>query len=95
VAFIAAWAILTGALEIAGAVFLRHVIRGEWLLAATGIVSVVLGILLAVMPAAGLIAWTWMIGAYALIYGCLLIALAFRLHRIGSQGASGRLAGQH
>jgi uncharacterized membrane protein HdeD (DUF308 family) len=78
-AVIAAWAIVTGVLEIAAAVRLRKEIEGEWLLALSGICSVVLGLLLIVWPAAGALAFVWLVGSYAIISGILLIAVALRL----------------
>ncbi len=76
---IAAWAILTGILEIAAAFRLRQELRGEWMLGLSGLLSIILGILLAVFPAAGIVAVTWMIAAYAIIYGVLSLVLAVRL----------------
>ena len=76
---IAAWALVTGALEIAAAIRLRKVIAGEWLLALSGIASVLLGILLFLFPEPGVLAVVLWIGAYALVSGVLLIVLAFRL----------------
>ena len=43
---IATWAVLTGILEIAAAIRLRHEINNQWLLALGGLVSIVLGVLL-------------------------------------------------
>jgi uncharacterized membrane protein HdeD (DUF308 family) len=76
---IAAWAILTGIAELAAAVSLRRVIRNEWLLAVGGLLSIVFGILVALFPAAGLFAVVYVIGAYAVVWGVILLALAFRL----------------
>ena len=50
---IAAWAIITGALEIAAAVRFRHHVSHEWLLVLGGIVSLVFGFLLMIAPFAG------------------------------------------
>ena len=72
------WAILTGALVIAAAVRLRRLIKGEWLLGLSGVASVGLGLLLALFPGAGLIAWAWMLGAFACAWGVLLLALAWK-----------------
>jgi len=76
---IAAWALLTGALEIAAAIRLRKVITGEWLLVIAGIAAVALGVLLVLFPGPGALALVIWIGAYALVAGVLLVMLAFRL----------------
>ena len=76
---IAAWAVATGILEIVAAIRLRKEIRGEWLLALSGILSVALGVALAAYPGAGVVAVSWMIGAYATIFGVLFIVLGLRL----------------
>jgi len=76
---IAAWALVTGAFEIAAAIRLRKVIDGEWLLVLSGILSVGLGILLMLFPGAGALALVLWIGAYAFVFGTLLLILGFRL----------------
>ncbi len=76
---IAAWAVITGILEIAAAIRLRKEIEGEWLLALGGVASVIFGVLLFIWPGSGALAVTWMIGIYALIFGVMLITLGFRL----------------
>jgi uncharacterized membrane protein HdeD (DUF308 family) len=81
IAVIAVWAILTGILEIAAAVRLRREITNEWMLAFGGFVSIVLGVLLFFQPATGGIVLTLMIGAYALIFGIVLVILGFRLRK--------------
>ena len=53
VAFIGAWALITGVLEIAAAVRLRREIENEWLLGIGGVLSVGLGILLIARPQFG------------------------------------------
>jgi uncharacterized membrane protein HdeD (DUF308 family)/sporulation protein YlmC with PRC-barrel domain len=80
--FIAAWAIVSGILEIAGAIRLRREIEGEWALGLSGALSLLFGVLLVVIPApAGLLSLVWLIGAYALAFGVLLLVLAFRIRK--------------
>jgi len=87
VLLIAAWAVVTGVLEIWAAVQLRKEIHGEWLLALSGILSVIFGILLALNPAVGSLVVIWIIGAYAIVFGIILLALAWRLHGLAPRRA--------
>lgn len=82
-AFIAAWAILTGGFEIAAAIGLRKVIQGEWTLILAGAASVLFGVLLILQPTAGALTLAWLIGAYAIVFGVLFSILAFELRRLG------------
>jgi uncharacterized membrane protein HdeD (DUF308 family) len=77
--FIAAWALITGILEIVAAIQLRRVITGEWMLILGGLLSIILGILLFVFPGAGAVSLVWMIGIYAIVFGISEIVFAFRL----------------
>lgn len=78
---IAAWAVITGVLEIVAAVRLRKEITNEWWLVAGGVLSVAFGILLMAAPGAGALALVFWIGAYAIVFGALMVGLAFRLRR--------------
>ena len=82
---IAAWAIVTGILEIVAAIKLRKEIKGEWLLIVAGLCSVVFGVLLMLMPGAGALVLVLWIGAYALVFGLLLMVLAFKVRRLGKE----------
>jgi uncharacterized membrane protein HdeD (DUF308 family) len=88
-AVVAAWALVTGGFEIAAAIRLRKAITGEWLLALSGIASVVLGVLLMLFPGPGTLALVLWIGAYAFVSGVLLIALGIRLRSWGKSHAPG------
>jgi len=83
VLLIAAWAIVNGLFEIATAIRLRRVIEHEWLLVLAGILSVLLGIVILLQPGAGALALVWWIGGFAIAFGVLLVALAFRVRRAG------------
>ena len=76
---IAFWAILTGVLEIVAGIRLREVIANEMLLILMGVISTLFGILIIIFPGAGALAIIIWIGAYAVVFGIILIVLAFRL----------------
>jgi uncharacterized membrane protein HdeD (DUF308 family) len=76
---IAAWAVVTGALEISAAIRLRRQITGEWFLALTGVLSIVFGIAVLLRPGLGALAVLLWIGAYAVLFGVLLVALGLKL----------------
>jgi uncharacterized membrane protein HdeD (DUF308 family) len=79
--FIAIWAIVIGVMQIWGAIQLRKEIEGEWLLILSGLLSVAFGILLLARPGLGALAVVWMIGWFAILEGCLLVALSLRLRK--------------
>jgi uncharacterized membrane protein HdeD (DUF308 family) len=89
---VAAWAVVTGVLEIAAAIRLRKAITGEWLLALSGVLSIALGVMLVLWPGAGALALVIWIGAYAFVFGVLLLALGLRLRGLGSPRARGQPA---
>ena len=78
---IAGWAIVTGVLEIVAAVHL-HRAHGEWLLILNGVLSVLFGFLVVIWPSAGVLTLLWLIGAYAIVFGIVLLVLAFRLRNL-------------
>ena len=81
---IATWAILTGILEIYASFHLRKVIRNEWMLGLGGVLSIIFGLLMAIFPGAGLATIVYLIGAYAILWGVMLLILALTLR--GSRG---------
>ena len=82
--FMASWAIVTGAFEIAAAIHLRRVITGEWLMMLSGVLSIAFGITVFAFPAAGAIGIAWALGTYAAVTGIVLLVLGIRLrpHRV-------------
>jgi uncharacterized membrane protein HdeD (DUF308 family) len=82
---IAAWAVITGVLELVAAVRLRRVIPNEWLLILSGILSLLFGAVLLAAPGAGALALVWLIAAYAIVFGVILIGLALRLHSMSQR----------
>lgn len=85
---VAAWSIVGGVLRIGAAIRLREQIQGEWLLVFGGILSILFGIFLAVMPHAGILSLAWLIGFWAIAFGVMFILLAFRLRKAGQESAS-------
>jgi uncharacterized membrane protein HdeD (DUF308 family) len=77
--FIAAWYVLRGMSEIVVAFRLRKEIQGEGWLMAAGALSVLFGLFLFIRPGAGALAVVWMIGAFAILFGVILVALGFKL----------------
>ena len=79
--FIAGWAVSTGVFQIVGAVRVRREIDNEWLMILNGALSVLFGVAQFLMPGAGALALIWMIGAWAILYGILMIGFALRVRQ--------------
>jgi uncharacterized membrane protein HdeD (DUF308 family) len=92
---IAAWAVVTGILEISAAIRLRKTIRGEWMLALAGVLSIAFGVLLSIFPGAGALTVVLWIGAYCVVFGALLMALGFRLRSFQHKPAQPSTPEQH
>lgn len=82
---IAIWAVATGVLEIVVAVWMHRATGNEWMLLLGGIASLLFGVLLAVLPGVGLLALTWLIGIYTLIFGVMLLFLGFQWRSLERQ----------
>jgi uncharacterized membrane protein HdeD (DUF308 family) len=72
------WSVVTGAMLLAAA-FRLHGGHGRWWLALSGLVSILWGVALNIAPIAGALVLTWWLGGYALVFGVVLLVLAFRL----------------
>ncbi|SCY28916.1 Uncharacterized membrane protein HdeD, DUF308 family [Nitrosospira sp. Nl5] len=86
---IGATAFGTGILDIAMAIRLRRVIRGEQYLILNGIVSVMFGLAIFFFPGAGALALVWLISGYAVVSGVLLLMLAWRARSWKNSGMPG------
>ena len=82
VIYIAAWALMIGATEIALAIKMRREIKGEWFLILMGLASIIFAGLLLWNPIAGAAALIWIIAWYAVIMGVLAIIFGFRLRSL-------------
>lgn len=82
---IAAWALVTGVLNIVTAIQLRKEIEGEWLLILNGIASVFFGLFVFARPGAGALSVIWLIAIYAVFFGVILLTLSFRARGWGKK----------
>jgi uncharacterized membrane protein HdeD (DUF308 family) len=86
---VAAWAIVRGIFQIVAAIHLRREIENEWLLGLSGLLSVLLGLVLLRAPGAGILVMVWWLGATAVVFGLVEIALGFRLKGVRDRLARG------
>jgi uncharacterized membrane protein HdeD (DUF308 family) len=75
---IAAWAIVTGIFEIIAAVRYADQMDNEWMLGLAGLLSILFGVLLVIRPGAGILTVLWIIGAYAVVFGILMVIAGLR-----------------
>lgn len=83
--YIAAWAIVTGAMRIAMAVRLRKEIEGEWLLGLSGAVSILFGLVIMLQPTVGAIGLLYLVALWAILLGAFLIAFAFKARKFANR----------
>jgi len=79
---LAAWALLSGSVEILAAWRLRHEIRGEFWLGFAGVMSLAFGILLVLHPGAGALTVMWLIASYSVLSGIVRVGWGLHLRRL-------------
>jgi uncharacterized membrane protein HdeD (DUF308 family) len=79
--FLAAWLVVAGIYRIVFAIRVRKEIQGEWMIALSGVLAIVLGVLFFAYPIAGLLTLAIWIGAAALVYGVLQLIAGVKMHR--------------
>src|SRR5262245_54910874 len=89
---VSGFAVVSGLLHMAGAIQLMKEFPGEWALILNGALTTLFGILMIVLPLARLLALVWIIGAYSLFFGAILLAVALRLRERWRASASRRSA---
>src|SRR5213082_3339949 len=82
VIYIAAWALMIGAMEIALAIKMRREIKGEWFLIMMGLASIIFAGLLFWNTLTGAAALIWIIAWYAVIMGVLAMIFGLRLRSL-------------
>lgn len=91
VLLVAVWALVSGAVMMTAA-FRLNIEHGRWWLAFGGLASIVYGALLIVTPLIGAVVLTWWLGAYAMVFGALLLVFAFRLRARHNDHGHGAVA---
>jgi uncharacterized membrane protein HdeD (DUF308 family) len=83
--WVAAWAFVTGVVEVVLA-FQRNQIAGEramWAL--TGLISIGLGVVLAIRPDIGAVSLATVFGLFSIVYGVSTLVLSFQARHLGTQ----------
>jgi uncharacterized membrane protein HdeD (DUF308 family) len=80
--YIAVWSLATGVLNVVAAIRLRKEMTGELWLALAGVASIIFSVILLWNPLAGALSLLWVIGAYAIVMGALLIVLGFEVRGV-------------
>ena len=81
---LAAWAILTGILELVAPLSFPMSLGRAVLSVLAGIISIVFGVLIAFQPASGLLAVVWLIGLYAILVGITYVVVFFESRSLAS-----------
>jgi uncharacterized membrane protein HdeD (DUF308 family) len=94
--FIGVWTLTRGIMEIAGAIQMRQETEDAWLLALDGVISVIFGLSVLAFPGAGALALIWIIAAYAIVSGAVLVMLSLRVrqHRRARGGEMSAVPGK-
>lgn len=88
--YIAVWMTGTGLLQVVAGIRLRKEVEGELWLILSGVISITLGVFLVARPGAGALSVLWLIGTYAVLFGLILIVLAFRVRSFANRLALAR-----
>jgi len=85
VILVAAWAFVSGVFEVAMAFRAGLTAGDRALYGLTGLVSVALGVVLAIRPDIGAVSLAEVYGLFSVIYGISALVLAGNLHRLGNR----------
>lgn len=82
---VAAWAIVTGVLQIWMAIRLREQISGELWMGLSGVIAILFGLLLIISPGTGILSVLVLVGIFSILMGIAMVLLGWRLRGIYSQ----------
>lgn len=83
------WALAAGAVRIGQAIALRKQIDNEWMLAASGALTIVMGLIVLARPGVGFLTVAWLVGLLAIAFGVAELSLAMRLRTMPTATAAG------
>jgi uncharacterized membrane protein HdeD (DUF308 family) len=86
---LAAWAVITGVLQIEAGVRLRRLAPGETSLLLAGGLSLLAGLVLIALPKDDPVEVAWAIGMFGLVYGAFLVIVGARLRRLAHAARPG------
>jgi uncharacterized membrane protein HdeD (DUF308 family) len=73
------WSIVLGAFQIVAAIRVRRDLPGELWMIAGGVIAVLFGVYLVVLPGAGLLSLVWLVGIWAVLFGIASLMFAWSL----------------
>jgi uncharacterized membrane protein HdeD (DUF308 family) len=76
---VSGYVFVSGILHIFAAIRLRRDVRDELVLVVNGVLTAAFGVMMILLPWAGLLALVWLVGASSLCFGVLLFVVALRL----------------
>ncbi len=76
---VAIWAIITGLMEMIVGFAEEEGVVGKWLLATTGVLSLIIGVLMLLAPAKTLEIVVWLIGLYAFVVGVAMTIFGIQI----------------
>lgn len=79
---VAAWALARGLLQVVLAISQRDRLARPWLLVLAGVLSLLLGVVYAIFPQAGILSLVWILGVFAVLHGVALIARGLMLRDV-------------
>ena len=89
VILLAAWLIVGGIYRIVFAIRVRKAIEGEWMIALSGLLAVVLGVMFMLNPLVGIVVTSFWIGVLAVVYGVMQIIAGLGLRKLGNAAGAG------
>ncbi|NUU31921.1 DUF308 domain-containing protein [Arthrobacter sp. C9C5] len=79
------WAVILGVSQIALAVEVKKTVGSWWLWLITGIITILFGLFLVILPGPGILSLLGLLSSFAILLGVLLIASGVGLRRLGGR----------